>query len=132
MTVFSKAVYNTLDKISRSNVSINVYYLLYKLQRMYTIFAKYIGLAVTYVKHENTQELGLMLRGGMAVPGKVLELILTWQYYIFCCPFYFDHQLILSVFIYHDIMMPYDFYYYLSLIRTVIVSFLKRFDCQIL
>jgi hypothetical protein len=69
MTAFSKAVYNTLDKISRSNVSINVYYLLYKLQRMYTIFAKYIGLAVTYVKHENTQELELMLRGGMAVPG---------------------------------------------------------------
>ena len=77
-------------------------------------------MAVTYVKHENTQELELMLRGGMAVPGKVLELILTWQYYIFCCPFYFVHQLILSVFIYHDIMMPYDFYYYLSSIRTVI------------
>ena len=64
MTAFSKAVYNTLDKISSSNVSKNVYYLLYN-----CIFAKYIGLAVTYVKHENTQELGLMSRGGMAVPG---------------------------------------------------------------
>jgi len=74
MTAFSKAVYNTLDKISSSNVSINVYYLLYKLQRMYTIFAKYISLAVTYVKHENTQELGLMLRGGMAVPGTWIDV----------------------------------------------------------
>ena len=69
MTVFSKAVYNTLDKISSSNVSINVYYLLYNFQRMYTIFAKYIGFAVTYVKHENTQELGLMSRRDMAVRG---------------------------------------------------------------
>jgi hypothetical protein len=45
MTAFSKAVYKTLDKISSSNVSKNVYYSLYMIQRMDATFAKYIGLA---------------------------------------------------------------------------------------
>ena len=45
MTAYSKAVYKTLDKIIRSNVSKNVYYSLYMLQRIYATFAKYIGLA---------------------------------------------------------------------------------------
>ena len=107
MTAYSKAVYKTLDKIIRSNVSKSVYYSLYMLQRIYATFAKYIGLA-EYGKHEKTQDtVRVLVRiprtligvKGDAWPYQELELLLTWQYYLFGCTFYFDHQLILSLFI---------------------------------
>jgi hypothetical protein len=102
------------------------------LQRIYATFAKYIGLA-EYVKHENTQDtVRVLVRiprtlidvKGEAWPYQVLELLLTWQYYIWVNPnpnLAALFTLIINLFhlIYHDIMIPYDFYCCLILAQSL-------------